>query len=177
MAKRTPKLEMKILKRKWDDYTESMLRWKWVNTHSRSMQLWQTAERLIPQPPCPAVGLMAHSDLLLLFHMCTYTLSEHQYYISKGQEPEDCIELTLYLTPYTPIHFLISLIRALVIFCPLLLLFSHYRQSLSCLLDSNHLFQLQLNGWREWDSEPVFMREPPESTSLWHCNRNAGFLT
>lgn len=138
---------------------------------------WQAAERLIPQPPCPAVGSMAHSDLLLLFHMRTYTLSAHQYYISKGQEAGDCMELTLYFTAHTPIHFLICLIRALVIFCPLLLFFSHYQQSLSCLLDSNHLFQLQLNGWSEWDSEPVFMREPLESTSLWHCNRNTGFLT
>lgn len=181
MVTGTPKLEMKILERMLGDYTESMLRWKWVNTYSWSMQLlaspWQTAERLIPKPPCPAAGSMAHSDLLLLFHMRTCTLSAHQYYISKGQEAGDSMELTLYLTPYTPIHFLVDLIRALVVFCPLLLLFSHYRWSLSCLLDFNHLFQLQLNGWRDRDAEPVFMRELPESTSLWLCNRNTGFLT
>lgn len=35
--------------------------------------LWQAAERLIPQPPCPAAGSMAQPEQLLLFHTHTYT--------------------------------------------------------------------------------------------------------
>lgn len=141
-----------------------------------SMQLlaspWQAAERLIPQPPCPAAGSIAPSDLLPLPHKYTRCQRINIKW-SRDGEPGDCMETKLFFTlPFTFLSSEPSSICARF-FYPL----NSYQRPLSCLLHSSHLFQLQLSGWREWNSVLVFIKEPLERTSLWHCNRNTGFRT
>lgn len=137
----------------------------------------QAAERLIPQPPCPVAGWMAQSDPLLLFHTHTNTntVSTSLLY-ERGTGGRGLHSLDIapfcahphshFTSPHwsacqcLPMSFTLSTLSAIT------LLFIRLHPSVSALMK-----------WFEWNYGLVFMREPLERTSLWHCNRNTGFLT
>lgn len=97
--------------------------------------------------------------------------------MSEGQEAGDCMELTLYFTAHT-IHFSVSLIGALVSFRPRLLFFL----TLSAITLLFIGFQPSVSAPIKWLEVAklwagLYEGASRENLSLWHCNRNTGFLT